>query len=106
MKIIAEQGAALDGDSAGTLVSYGLPSSGYKKQNQTQIRKQILSGLKSHIKFLVESENAKNNADALDAIVCVLSEADFLRDRSYFPEDCGEALKEGWIWVKKKEEIP
>jgi predicted RNase H-like nuclease len=91
---------------AGTLVSYGLPSSGYKKKNQALVRKQILRGLESLIKSRVELEDAENNADVLDAIVCVLSGADFLRDRSYFPEDPSEALKEGWIWVKRKEEAP
>lgn len=101
-----EPAGAIEVYPAGTLVSYGLPSSGYKEKNQTQIRKQILGGLESHMKFLVELENAENNADVLDAIVCVLSGADFLRDRSYIPEDCGEALKEGWIWVKRKEGAP
>jgi len=49
---------------------------------------------------------AENNADILDAIVCVLSGADFLRGQAYFPYDEAEAKKEGWIWVKRRKETP
>lgn len=103
----SEPAGAIEVYPAGTLVSYGLPSSGYKKKNQTVVREQILKGLESHMTFRIKPESAENNADVLDAIVCVLSGADFLRGRAYhLPEGHSEAVKEGWIWVKKKEEAP
>jgi hypothetical protein len=50
-----------------------------------------------------EKDIALANADALDAIVCVLSGLDFRGGEAYHPKDFGlleTAVKEGWIWVK------
>jgi len=99
-----EKVGAIEVYPAGTLISYGLPSSGYKKKDQTTARKKILTGLGNYMKPGVNLEDAKKNADVLDAIVCVLSGADFLRNEAYYPEDFSQAEKEGWIWVKRKEQ--
>ncbi len=40
-----------------------------------------------------------DNADALDAVLCVLAGVDFLRGEVYKPTDLKLAKKEGWIWV-------
>ena len=99
----AEKVGAIEVYPAGTLVSYDLPSSGYKEKNQDEARKQILEGLGRHMDLQLGLADGEKNADILDAIICVLSGADFLRARSYCPKDLGEAAKEGWIWVKRKD---
>jgi len=98
-----EKVAAIEVYPAGTLISYGLPSSGYKKVGKNDLRMEILNGLKRHMNLLDDLESAKTNSDVLDAIVCVLSGAAFLRDQTYPPNDFSEATKEGWIWIKRNE---
>jgi hypothetical protein len=39
------------------------------------------------------------SADAIDALVCVLAAADFIRGRARPPEDLHIAKQEGWIWT-------
>jgi hypothetical protein len=39
------------------------------------------------------------SADAIDALVCVLAAADFMRGRASPPEDRERARQEGWIWT-------
>lgn len=57
--------------------------------------------------FQTQLEDAENNVDILDAVICILAGADFLRSRCYCPErKLDQATKEGWIWVKRKEEAP
>ena len=41
------------------------------------------------------------DADALDAMLCVLAGADFLAGKAYSPTDLALAKKEGWIWIRK-----
>jgi predicted RNase H-like nuclease len=94
-----EKVAVIEVYPAGTLISRGLLESGYKKKEQIELRKQIISGLEHHIKLGIDLESAEANADVLDAIVCVLSGADFLTGRAISPSDLDEARKEGWIWV-------
>jgi predicted RNase H-like nuclease len=98
-----EKAAAIEVYPAGTLVSRRLPASGYKKKEQIELRKQILGGLKHHMNLGVDLESAELNADALDAIVCVLSGADFLTGRAIPPSNLDEARKEGWIWISEIE---
>ena len=98
-----EEAGVIEVYPAGTLVSYGLPSSGYKKENQLAVRQQILRELASCMNLCADLDVAEKNADVLDAIVCVLSGADFLSEQAYFPDNPVEAAKEGWIWVKQKE---
>ena len=100
--VFTERVGAIEVYPAGTLISYGLPSSGYKKKDQIELRKQILGGLKRHIDLGVDLESAEMNADVLDAIVCVLAGADFLREQADSPGDPDQAIKEGWIWIKRK----
>lgn len=100
-----EKVAAIEVYPAGTLVSYGLPSSGYKNKDRMDLLEQILNGLKRHMNFAYDSENVKTNADVLDAIICVLSGATFLRGQACNPpsSNISEALQEGWIWIKQNE---
>jgi len=39
------------------------------------------------------------NSDVLDAAICVLAGADFLRSRMMPLKDIKLARKEGWIWA-------
>jgi hypothetical protein len=87
---------------AGTLVSHGLPSSGYKKDNQTAVRRRILDDLGKIMNLCDDLLVAEDDADMLDSIVCVLSGADFLKEHVYFPDNQEEAEKEGWIWVRRQ----
>ena len=43
-------------------------------------------------------------ADAIDALVCVLAAADFMRGRAHRPEDLETARQEGWIWTAEAPE--
>ena len=40
----------------------------------------------------------------LDAILCVLAAADFVRGDVIMPKNEAQAKQEGWIWFKKPEE--
>ena len=44
------------------------------------------------------------SADALDALVCVLAAADFMRGRAGPPSDLETARQEGWIWTAEAPE--
>ena len=101
-----EKVGAVEVYPAGTLLSYGLPDSGYKRATQAAVRKKILGELGRLMNVCNGSRTPENNANVLDAIVCVLSGADFLSGQVYFPEDETQAKKEGWIWVKRKKETP
>jgi len=40
-----------------------------------------------------------DNADVLDASVCVLAAEDFIAGRAIPPQDRSTAEREGWIWT-------
>jgi hypothetical protein len=42
------------------------------------------------------------STDAIDALVCVLAAADFIRGRARPPVDLGTARQEGWIWTAER----
>ena len=42
------------------------------------------------------------SADAIDALVCVLAAADFIRGRARPPLDLETARQEGWIWTAER----
>lgn len=86
---------------AGTLIAHGLPSSGYKRKDQIEVRRHIIDGLNQRIHFAVDQRHAENHSDVLDAIVCVLAGIDFLTGKALSPDDLTQAEKEGWIWIKK-----
>jgi predicted RNase H-like nuclease len=87
---------------AGTLaVLYEDRVPSYKKKGDHKARQEILDKLRENIDFKVEQSLLKKNADALDAAVCVLAGADFLRGECIKPIDIELAKKEGWIWVRK-----
>ena len=89
---------------AATLMSHGLPSSGYKggKGPWKDVRRRIVEGVAKKVQ-LPSDARIIENADVLDAVVCVLAAQDFLSGHSFLPQDPAVARREGWIWVRKHE---
>ncbi len=83
---------------AATLTSYGLRASGYKRPGDAPRRAEIIAALRAHLALPLDVTLMASNADALDAVLCVLAAADFLRGRCLQPKDLVLAQKEGWIW--------
>lgn len=95
--------AAIEVYPAATLVSYGLPASGYKKVADQSVRQKIISGLQQYLS-IPNIEPMLHNADALDAVICVLSGKDFLDGNTFEPVNQETAEKEGWIWVRRPDQ--
>lgn len=91
---------------AATLQELGIRSSGYKRRADRDTREEMTVELGNHIKLPPDLTTMIENADALDAAVCVLAGADFVRDRCIEPDDAGLARKEGWIWIRRPEPEP
>jgi hypothetical protein len=85
---------------AATLRAHRLQNSGYKKPEDLEARSAILAELAERMAVECPADLLVANADALDAVVCVLAGADFLRGESLGPRDAKAAEKEGWIWVR------
>jgi predicted RNase H-like nuclease len=95
--------SAIEVYPAATLHVLGLTSSGYKRKADRGKRSKILEGLADHMELPDDREAMLDNADALDAAICVLSAGDFLRNKCIKPDDLKQARKEGWIWVREPE---
>ncbi|MGH3056148.1 MAG: DUF429 domain-containing protein, partial [Gaiellaceae bacterium] len=91
--------AAIEVYPAATLVSHAINASGYKKSRNIAERDAIIHDLTSHLSLPQDTSSLRENADALDAVVCLLAGADFLRGRAMPPPDEAVAKREGWIWV-------
>jgi hypothetical protein len=61
---------------------------------------EIIDGLRKVAGLPLDVSSMQASADALDAAVCVLAAADFLRGEAMPPEDQALAEREGWIWVR------
>jgi predicted RNase H-like nuclease len=87
---------------AATLQVRGLVSSGYKGKDNQCIRQDILEELRAYVEFVNHAllDQIVGNDDLLDAAVCLLAAADFLRGECITPTDMDLAHKEGWIWVR------
>ena len=88
---------------AGTLTALGLPSTGYKQPSDRKVRERILEGMRLDTGLLAEDALAEN-ADLLDAAICVLAAKDFHDWKVMAPRDLDSAQKEGWIWVRPRME--
>jgi hypothetical protein len=86
---------------AATLRAYGIRVPSYKKEKGYAARQTILGFLQAHMQLPEDVSLMEANDDALDAVLCVLAGADFLRDEAFRPPDLELARKEGWIWVRK-----
>jgi hypothetical protein len=83
-----------------SLISWGIPQDGYKKD--AAIRLRIAKRLGTRVSGL--SERAVGPIDAFDAALCTVAAADFLDGDVWMPDDMVAARKEGWIWFKKSDE--
>ena len=90
---------------AATLKAHGMELAPYKKASDDGHRKQrtaIFEMLQREMRHCESHLSiALRNADALDAVVCALAAADFLRDQACPPHDRSVAQAEGWIWTKQ-----
>ncbi len=92
--------AAIEVYPAATLLTRGLRASGYKKRAQTAERDQLAREIQAHVSLPGDHRLMIESADALDAVVCVLAGADFLRGDGHPPISKTAAEKEGWIWFR------
>lgn len=88
---------------AATLRSHGLTCAGYKKEGDSEhrrLREGIADGLPNVEIPNRMRETTLDNADGLDAVVCVQAAADFVGGTAGPPPDAdvAHALREGWIW--------
>lgn len=98
--------AAIEVYPAATLTAHGLRASGYKKSSDETERAEILRGLGETVEIEPNlMALLRSNADALDAVVCVLAGSDFLRGRTLPPPNLDEAKREGWIWVSTMADV-
>jgi predicted nuclease with RNAse H fold len=88
-----------------TLKQMGFISSGYKGDSteEKQKRQQIIHSLAKFLPSIVQFPHLEDNADMLDATICLLCAQDFLEGKAIAPSDLAMARKEGWIWVRNSE---
>ena len=70
---------------AAALMAHGCRSSGYKKAADVAERREIIEFLGKSIKMPTDVSHLESNADALDAVVCLLAAQDFLEGRAVPP---------------------
>jgi len=87
---------------AATLRALGHPKGGYKRDEDTRQRDQILARLAGETRIAGEAAlRGREQPDVLDAMICVLAGHDFLAGRCQPPENAALAVKEGWIWFRR-----
>jgi predicted RNase H-like nuclease len=96
----AERVAAIEVYPAATLAGRRIQCSQYKKPSDVESRKTMVTQLSSHMQLPTDVEPLLRYADILDASVCALAAADFLRGDVLQPSDNHMAQREGWIWAK------
>lgn len=90
---------------AATLKAHSIQNTGYKKTDRATERREIVEGLRRQW-LEIPDRLAKvlyEDADTLDAAVCVLAAEDFVAGRAEPPEDEDLARREGWIWVPRRD---
>lgn len=92
--------SAIEVYPAATLIAHRIGSHGYKNPDQIAQRDNIIEHLKAQVTISEEVSIIRSSPDALDAAVCVLAGADFLRKRAIAPTagDLAVAKREGWVW--------
>jgi predicted RNase H-like nuclease len=98
--VLDEDTSAIEVYPAATLKLFGIRSSRYKQKGQMKERKEILHALAKHLVLPSDTEQMIQNADILDAVICILAAADFLWGKAMVPSNQELAEKEGWIWVQ------
>jgi hypothetical protein len=93
--------AAIEVYPAATLVAHRIRSKGYKKPKQVSERSEIVAALRTRMLIRESIADLSDNADRLDAAVCVLAGVDFLTNRAMGPMNLPLANREGWIWAPR-----
>jgi predicted RNase H-like nuclease len=96
--------SAIEVYPAATMRMCGLPHAGYKEAEKTALRREILDGLSRLALLPGDLSAAESDADVLDAMLCCLAAGDFLAGMAMPPPDLNLARKEGWIWVRERED--
>jgi hypothetical protein len=78
----------------------GIRCSQYKKPEHVHVRRDMISKLSEHIDISIDSSVLVHDANVLDAVICGLAGADFLRGDALHPFNPTLAKNEGWIWAK------
>ena len=94
--------AAIEVYPAATLSAHGIRSTGYKKPEHVAERREILDALRTHLALPDNIGLLEEDADALDAVVCLLAAKDFIEGQSVSPHDAQRAEQEGWIWSRRR----
>jgi hypothetical protein len=89
--------AAIEVYPAATLVAHRIRSTGYKKRDETEERREIIAALCTKLIIGESVADLATSADLVDAAVCVLAGADFLSGRAIADRTLAE--REGWIWT-------
>jgi len=92
--------AAIEVYPAATLSAHGIRSAGYKKREHVAERREIIEALRARLELPIDAGLLEKNADALDAVVCLLAAKDFVEGQSVSPHDAQLAEQEGWIWSR------
>ena len=77
---------------------------GYKGKDGQAQRQSLLKQLGRQVRLPTDTRRMVESDDALDAAICVLAGADFLRSPVIEPADLAIAEKEGWIWERRPAE--
>lgn len=87
---------------AATLIGRGIAVRGYKGQDAEAVkaRERLVTALATEVKLRVDRGRLVQTEDVLDATVCVVAGADFLRGRCVGPDAAQRTVAEteGWIW--------
>ncbi|MEM9020258.1 MAG: DUF429 domain-containing protein [Planctomycetota bacterium] len=102
--------AILEVYPGGTRRAMGLPnklSHRYTKEDQVADRRELLKKL-DLVLAPVAQALATENQDAFDALLCVVAAVDVLEGRAVAPttDQLPFAHREGWIWVRNRDELP
>ena len=98
---LGSRAAAIEVYPAATLLSHGCSLQDYKKKAEGRAaRNRIYAILEEKLVCDPKCITAVDNADAIDAIACVLAGIDFLDGKAVPPIDLPLAQQEGWIWVR------
>jgi hypothetical protein len=92
---------------AATLISRGLAIDGYKKKDKAGLdaRRCLVGELLEGVDLLPERMDVEVTDHTLDAVLCLIAAADFIRDEVVQPPsvELKTARREGWIWFKHSE---
>jgi predicted RNase H-like nuclease len=92
--------AAIEVYPAATLAAYGIPGRAYKEPEAELARRAIVDRLEQLLTIRYSKDLVLQDADALDAVICALAGADFVRGFAQGPDNRALAEKEGWIWTR------